>query len=312
MSSGLTSPYLLPYPLQTDPVDVASDVEDLAVAVNTQLLLKSPILSPTFTGVASAVTAGLDTNTTQIATTQFVINQGYLKTSTAASTYAALASPTFTGNPLVPTQTAGDNSTRIASTAFVTNAVLSADYVTPTGVQTVSNKTLTLATLTTPTINGATLSGTLSGNHTLSGDTTFSGSNAHTGNLSVTGRLDLLSVRESVKDSTISANLLIVDYISAGNLAYIASAPSANFTINVTNAPTDNSRAITIVVMVTQGATGYIPSVFQVEGSAQTIKWLAGSAPTPTSSSGKIDVFNFTMIRRSSAWTILGNAALNF
>ena len=126
MSSGLTSPYLLPYPLQTDPVDVASDVEDLAVAVNTQLLLKSPILSPTFTGVASAVTAGLDTNTTQIATTQFVISQGYLKTSTASSTYAALASPTFTGNPLAPTQTFGDNSTRIATTAFVTAATLAA------------------------------------------------------------------------------------------------------------------------------------------------------------------------------------------
>lgn len=126
MSSGLTSPYLLPYPLQTDPVDVASDMEDLAVAVNTQLLLKSPILSPTFTGVASAVTAGLDTNTTQIATTQFVINQGYLKTVTAAATYAPLASPTFTGNPVAPTQTFGDNSTRIATTAFVTAATLAA------------------------------------------------------------------------------------------------------------------------------------------------------------------------------------------
>ena len=312
MSSGLTSPYLLPYPLQTDPVDVASDMEDLAVAVNTQLLLKAPILSPTFTGVASAVTAGSDTNTTQIATTQFVINQGYLKTVTAASTYAPLASPTFTGNPTAPTQTAGDNSTRIASTAFVTNAVLSANYVTPTGVQTVSNKTLTSTILTTPTINGATLSGTLSGNHILSGDTTFSGSNTHSGNLSVTGRLDLKSVRESIKDSTISANVLVIDYINTGTLAYIASAPTANFAINVMNAPVDNSTAITIVVMVTQGATGYIPNVFQIDGSAQTLRWLAGSAPTPTSSVGKIDVFNFTLIRRSSAWTILGNAALNF
>lgn len=125
MSSGLTSPYLLPYPLQTDPVDVASDMGDLAVAVNTQLLLKAPVLSPTFTGIASAVTAGSDTNTTQIATTQFVINQGYLKTSTATATYAPIASPTFTGNPLAPTQTAGDNSTRLATTAFVNTAMLS-------------------------------------------------------------------------------------------------------------------------------------------------------------------------------------------
>ena len=126
MSSGLTSPYLLPYPLQTDPVDVASDMEDLAVAVNTQLILKAPTLSPTFTGTAVAVTAAVDTNTTQIATTQFVINQGYLKSALALSTYAPLASPTFTGTPLAPTQTFGDNSTRIATTAFVTAATLAA------------------------------------------------------------------------------------------------------------------------------------------------------------------------------------------
>jgi len=126
MSSGLTSPYLLPYPLQTDPVDVASDMEDLAVAVNTQLILKAPTLSPTFTGTAAAVTASVDTNTTQIATTQFVINQGYLKSTLALSTYAPLASPTFTGTPLAPTQTFGDNSTRIATTAFVTAATLAA------------------------------------------------------------------------------------------------------------------------------------------------------------------------------------------
>lgn len=126
MSSGLTSPYLLPYPLQTDPVDVASDMEDLAVAVNTQLLLKASTLSPTFTGLASAVTAGSDTNTTQIATTQFVMNQGYLKSSIATGLYAPIASPTFTGSPVAPTQTFGDNSTKIATTAFVTAATLAA------------------------------------------------------------------------------------------------------------------------------------------------------------------------------------------
>lgn len=53
--------------------------------------------SPTLSGTPLAPTAGVDTNTTQIATTAFVIGQGYLKSSTASSTYAPLASPTFTG-----------------------------------------------------------------------------------------------------------------------------------------------------------------------------------------------------------------------
>jgi hypothetical protein len=128
MASGLTPTYLLPYPIQTDAVDVAADVESLADSVETALLAKSPIASPTFTGVPAAPTAGSDTSTTQIATTQFVVNQGYLKSATAATTYAPLASPAFTGNPTAATQTLGNSSTRIATTAFVANEL--ANFVT--------------------------------------------------------------------------------------------------------------------------------------------------------------------------------------
>jgi hypothetical protein len=53
--------------------------------------------SPTLTGTPLAPTASVDTNTTQIATTAFVIGQGYLKSSTASSTYAPISNPTFTG-----------------------------------------------------------------------------------------------------------------------------------------------------------------------------------------------------------------------
>jgi len=53
--------------------------------------------SPTLTGAPLSTTASVDTNTTQIATTAFVIGQGYLKSSTASTTYAPIASPIFTG-----------------------------------------------------------------------------------------------------------------------------------------------------------------------------------------------------------------------
>jgi len=53
--------------------------------------------SPTFTGTPLSTTASADTNTTQVATTAFVIGQGYLKSSIASTTYAPIASPTFTG-----------------------------------------------------------------------------------------------------------------------------------------------------------------------------------------------------------------------
>jgi len=73
------------------------------------------LASPTFTGTPLSTTAAVDTNTTQIATTAYVVGQGYAK----------LASPTFTGTPTIPTgtiattQTAGNNTTAVATTAFV-------------------------------------------------------------------------------------------------------------------------------------------------------------------------------------------------
>jgi hypothetical protein len=80
---------------------------------------RAPLASPSLTGVPLSTTAAVDTNTTQIATTAYVIGQGYAK----------LASPTFTGTPTLPTgtigttQSPGNNTTALATTAFVTAAV---------------------------------------------------------------------------------------------------------------------------------------------------------------------------------------------
>ena len=71
----------------------------------------SPLASPTFTGVPAAPTAAADTNTTQIATTDYV--------QTELGDYATLASPTFTGTPAAPTAATGTNTTQVATTAFV-------------------------------------------------------------------------------------------------------------------------------------------------------------------------------------------------
>jgi hypothetical protein len=96
--------------------------------------------SPTFTGTPLSTTASVSTNTTQIATTAFVVGQAGAATplvdGTAAvgtsllyarqdhvhptdTTRAALASPTFTGTPLSTTSSIDTNTTQIATTAFV-------------------------------------------------------------------------------------------------------------------------------------------------------------------------------------------------
>lgn len=73
----------------------------------------------TITGIVNAPTAAVDTNTTQLATTEYVMNQGYIKVTTAFSNFANIASPTFTGYPKAPTLPASVSNTSIATTAYV-------------------------------------------------------------------------------------------------------------------------------------------------------------------------------------------------
>jgi len=68
------------------------------------------LASPSLTGTPTAPTASADTSTTQIATTAYVVGQAYAK----------LASPTLTGTPAAPTAAADTTTTQIATTAFVT------------------------------------------------------------------------------------------------------------------------------------------------------------------------------------------------
>jgi hypothetical protein len=65
---------------------------DTKLATATASSTYAPLASPSLTGTPLSTTAATDTNTTQIATTAYVIGQGYLKNSTASSTYATLNS----------------------------------------------------------------------------------------------------------------------------------------------------------------------------------------------------------------------------
>jgi hypothetical protein len=164
-----------------------------------------------------------------------------------------------------------------------------------------------VAGLTTTTINS-------SGLFTASAGITSTGTFTQSGGAVFTGTTDMQELRENVVDVTLSSNTGTLDWTS-GNIYYIATAPTAAMTLNVTNVPTDVSKIMTINVFVTQGSTGYIPTTFQIAGSNQTIRWAGGTAPTPTSEAGKIDIFSFTMQRTSGAtpgWIVYGSSSLKF
>ena len=150
------------------------------------------------------------------------------------------------------------------------------------------------------------------GNTSIAGTLGVTGVATFTGGATVTGTLEAQEIREVVSDITLASNVATLDW-TAGNVYYIAAAPSANMTFNVTNLPTTAGYMYSINAAVVQGATGYYPATFQIGGVGQTIKWAGGLTPTPTSSAGKIDFFNFTMQRTSGgAWIVYGSASLNF
>ena len=114
-------------------------VANLKIAVAPDLSTYAPLASPALTGTPTAPTASVDTNTTQVATTAYVVGQAYAK----------LASPTFTGTPSLPTgttgvtQSAGNNSTKLATTAYADSAATAA--ASATTLDNLSDVTITSA-----------------------------------------------------------------------------------------------------------------------------------------------------------------------
>jgi hypothetical protein len=154
---------------------------------------------------------------------------------------------------------------------------------------------------------GAITSGAITASGALSA-TSFS----TTGGMTVSGTTDIQEMREQIVDVTLASNVGTLDW-TAGNIYYIATAPTANMTLNVTNVPTDASKTMTVNVLVTQGATGYIPTTFQIAGTNQTIRWAASATPAATNGAGKIDIFTFNLIRTSAgAWIVLASANVGF
>jgi len=87
---------------------------------------------------------------------------------------------------------------------------------------------------------------------------------------------------------------------------------SANWTLNVRgdgsnslDSIMDNGESITIAHIVSQGATAYYNSAFEIDGSSVTPEWQGGSAPTAGNVSS-LDTYSYTIIKTASAtFTVL-------
>jgi len=169
----------------------------------------------------------------------------------------------------------GADSSAVASSHTYKITQLETNGVTLTGSQTLTNKTLTSPTINTATISGAVLKET-----------------EETWNVSATAAT-----------GTVNMDVL------TSSAWYYTSNASANWTFNFRG---DGSTtlasllatgdSITVAFAVTQGTTAYYPTVFQVDGSSVTPKWLGGTAPASGNASS-VDLYTFTIIKTAATPT---------
>jgi len=118
--------------------------------------------------------------------------------------------------------------------------------------------------------------------------------------------------------ATAATGTVNFDADTQGVLYYTTNA-SADWTLNVrgSSSTTLNSKlatgdSFTLSFLVTQGGTAYKHSALTIDGSAQTVKWSGGTAPSAGNASS-IDIYSFTIIKTADAtFTALGAGPVKY
>jgi hypothetical protein len=118
--------------------------------------------------------------------------------------------------------------------------------------------------------------------------------------------------------ATAATGTVNLDASTQGVLYYTTDA-SGNWTLNVrgTSGTTLNSvlatgDAITVAFLVTNGATAYYQTAFNIDGSAVTPKYSGGTAPAAGNASA-IDVYTYTIVKTASAtFTVFGAGPIKY
>jgi len=124
-----------------------------------------------------------------------------------------------------------------------------------------------------------------------------------TGPLTVNNQL-IIEDGVSEKFSSLSGATGVVTHDCDNGHIFYHSSISADFTANFTNLGLSTNYGTTLTLILDQGATARIPSAVQISGSAQTINWQGGSAPTGTNNG--VDAVSFTILRVSGNYVVLG------
>ncbi len=142
--------------------------------------------------------------------------------------------------------------------------------------------------------------------------TTFTAANSFTAKQTFTGSSSVISSKfvnalETITVSATAATGTINYDVTTQSIVYFTTNASANFTVNLRgssgtslNTAMATGETVTVVFLVTNGATAYYNNVVQVDGTTVTPKYQNGSAPT-AGNINSVDAYSYTIVKTASA-----------
>ena len=202
----------------------------------------------------------------------------------------------------IPSSILGNSTIYIGTTSIAGNRATGAQSL--TGITSIDGYASTVSTAAQPNITSV---GTLT-SVSVSGNANVANINANT-NASFTGWMTSQQATEVLVESGPLASTTATYSLTTGASFYHSSILSgANWTANFTNVPTTDGRSIVVTIIAAQGATPYVPSTVQINGTTQTLKWSSGASPSGTANG--VDIFSFALLRVGGAWVqILGSSS---
>jgi hypothetical protein len=191
-----------------------------------------------------------------------------------------------------------------------TNVVDAVTYVAGLATSGANSDITSLSGLTTPLSvgQGGTGSATLAGANipVTTAANSFTNTQTFTGSTSVLGAV----FQDAAEVTTISATAATgtIQYdVTTQSVLYYTSDAAANFTVNFRgssgtslNTLMTTGQAVTVVFLVTNGATAYYNNALTIDGSSVTPKYQGGTAWSAGNASS-IDAYSYTIVKTGSA-----------
>jgi len=134
----------------------------------------------------------------------------------------------------------------------------------------------------------------------------FTATQTFTGSTTALGAIFQDAAEVATVSATAATGTINYDVTSQSVLYYTTNA-SANWTVNIRgngttslNTLMSTGQALTVVFLVSQGATAYYNNALQIDGSSVTPKYQGGTAWTSGNASG-IDAYSYTIVKTGSA-----------